>query len=229
MVYIKLFLNFLKIGAVSFGGGYGMISLIRETVLANGWLSESEFMSFVAVSESTPGPLAVNMATFIGSSRGGVLGAFLATLGVVLPSFIIVFIIASVLNNLLKYPLVEAFLFGVRPCIIALISATAITMGLGTLLGITGIGSNITVDWSVALIFILLLIIDYISQKVHQKSPSPIIMILISAVLGILIIYINNRIAAHTEPNLFSGLQNMFSIQAFHSADKCLVTFSLID
>ena len=90
MIYLELFLHFLKIGAVSFGGGYGMISLIRETVLENGWLTENEFLSFIAVSESTPGPLAVNMATFIGSSQGGVAGSFFATLGVILPSFIII-------------------------------------------------------------------------------------------------------------------------------------------
>ena len=74
MIYIRLFLAFLEIGAVSFGGGYGMISLVREVVLENGWLTESEFISFIAVSESTPGPLAVNMATFVGSSQGGILG-----------------------------------------------------------------------------------------------------------------------------------------------------------
>ena len=71
MIYLQLFLNFLMIGALSFGGGYGMISLVRETVLRYGWLTEAEFLSFVAVSESTPGPLAINMATFIGSSQGG--------------------------------------------------------------------------------------------------------------------------------------------------------------
>ena len=70
MIYLQLFLNFLMIGALSFGGGYGMISLVRETVLRYGWLTEAEFLSFIAVSESTPGPLAVNMATFIGSSQG---------------------------------------------------------------------------------------------------------------------------------------------------------------
>ena len=86
MIYLKLFLNFLMIGALSFGGGYGMVSLVRETVISNGWLTESEFLNFIAVSESTPGPLAVNMATFIGSTQGGILGSFLATLGVVLIS-----------------------------------------------------------------------------------------------------------------------------------------------
>ena len=80
MILWELFWNFLVIGAVSFGGGYGMISLVREVVLSHGWLTESEFLSFIAVSESTPGPLAVNMATFIGSSQGGFLGALLAML-----------------------------------------------------------------------------------------------------------------------------------------------------
>ena len=111
-IFLKLFLTFLEIGAVSFGGGYGMISLIREKVLLNGWLSEAEFLSFIAVSESTPGPLAVNMATFIGASQGGVLGAFCATLGVVLPSFFIILLIAALIHDLLKYAGVEAFLSG---------------------------------------------------------------------------------------------------------------------
>ena len=139
MIYFKLFLTFLEIGAVSFGGGYGMISLIREAVLSNHWLTESEFINFIAVSESTPGPLAVNMATFIGSSQGGVLGSLLATLGVVLPSFVIILLIAAVLSNLLKYAGVQAFLSGVRPCVVALILATALTMGLSTLFGFTTI------------------------------------------------------------------------------------------
>ena len=127
---IRLFWNFLMIGALSFGGGYGMISLVRETVLSNGWLTESEFLSFIAVSESTPGPLAVNMATFVGSSQGGFWGALVATPGVVLPSFLLLLLIAAVLRNLMKYRGVEAFLSGVRPCVVALILATAVTMGL---------------------------------------------------------------------------------------------------
>ena len=93
MIYVQLFLNFLMIGALSFGGGYGMISLVRETVLSHGWLTESEFLSFIAVSESTPGPLAVNMATFIGASQAGLAGSFAATVGVVLPSFVIILLI----------------------------------------------------------------------------------------------------------------------------------------
>ena len=146
-MFLKLFLTFLEIGAVSFGGGYGMISLIREKVLLNGWLSEAEFLSFIAVSESTPGPLAVNMATFIGASQGGVLGALCATLGVVLPSFFIILLIAALIHDLLKYAGVEAFLSGVRPCVVALILSTALTMGLSTLLGISTAAETPSPAW----------------------------------------------------------------------------------
>lgn len=137
MIYLRLFLNFLMIGALSFGGGYGMVSLVRERVLSNGWLTENEFLNFIAVSESTPGPLAVNMATFIGSTQGGILGSFVATLGVVLPSFLIILLIASALKNLMKYAPVNAFLSGVRPCVVAMILATALSMALSTLFGLT--------------------------------------------------------------------------------------------
>ena len=156
MIYLELFLHFLKIGAVSFGGGYGMISLIRETVLENGWLTENEFLSFIAVSESTPGPLAVNMATFIGSSQGGVAGSFFATLGVILPSFIIIFIIAALIGNLLKYAGVEAFLSGVRPCVAALVLGTAFTMGLRSFFHVGNITDTVIINHREILIFILL-------------------------------------------------------------------------
>ena len=89
MIYLKLFLTFLEIGTVSFGGGYGMIALVREAVLGNSWLTEEEFLNLIAVSESTPGPIAVNTATFVGSTQGGFFGALAATLGVVLPSFLV--------------------------------------------------------------------------------------------------------------------------------------------
>lgn len=187
MICLELFLHFLKIGAVSFGGGYGMISLIRETVLENGWLTENEFLSFIAVSESTPGPLAVNMATFIGASQGGIAGALSATLGVILPSFIIIFIIAAFINNLLKYAGVEAFLSGVRPCVTALILATAVTMGLRTLAGIENISDEGSVNYKGILIFILLFCTDILSVKVRKKKCAPIFLFLTAAMLGIIL------------------------------------------
>ena len=185
MIYIELLLNFLVIGAVSFGGGYGMISLVRETVLSKGWLTESQFMDFIAVSESTPGPLAVNMATFIGSSQGGILGAFTATLGVVLPSFFIILIIAAVLKNILKYAGVKAVLTGIRPCIVAMIIATAISMGLNIFIGAEKSGDAISPDIRSIIIFFILIAVQLMCGKVLKKKLSPILMIVFSAVLGI--------------------------------------------
>ena len=185
MIYLRLFLTFLMIGAVSFGGGYGMISLIRETVISNGWLTESELI--IAVSESTPGPLAVNMATFIGASQGGILGSMLATLGVVLPSFIIILLISAVLKNLLRYAGVNAFLSGVRPCVVALILATALTLALDTLLGFTSPGNGLAINGRGLIIFTLLIGIRLIYKRLRGKKPSPILMIALSAGLGILL------------------------------------------
>lgn len=183
----KLFWTFFEIGAVSFGGGYGMISLIREKVLQNAWLTEEEFLRFIAVSESTPGPLAINMATFIGSSQRGVWGALAATVGVVLPSFIIILLIAAVINNLLKFAGVNAFLAGVRPCVVALIVATAITMALSTLLGFAQLGDALALQWRGIAIFAVLCAVHFALKKLKNKTPSPIGMILLSAALGIIL------------------------------------------
>lgn len=186
MIYLKLFLTFFEIGLFTFGGGYAMISLIREKTLAFGWFSEEELLNMIAVSESTPGPIAVNMATFVGSAQGGILGSLVATLGVVLPSFIIILLISALIQNFLKYKGVQAFLGGVRPCVVALILATAITMLLSTLLGIATVSSELTPDIKGIVIFVILVAIAFIFKKVRKKKPSPILMILISAGLGML-------------------------------------------
>ena len=163
-----------------------MISLIREKALAFGWLTEEELLNMIAVSESTPGPIAVNMATFVGSTQGGILGSLLATLGVVLPSFIIILLISALIRNFLKYRGVQAFLGGVRPCVVALILATALTMLLSTLLGVTTFRGGFAPDLRGILIFTILVATALIFKKIKKKKPSPIMMILISAGLGIL-------------------------------------------
>ena len=186
MIYLQLFLTFLEIGAVSFGGGYGMISLIREKVLTYGWLEEEELLNFIAVSESTPGPIAINMATFIGSSQGGLLGAALATLGVVLPAFLIILLIAAVIRGLLKYTGVQAFLGGIRPCVIGLILGTSATMFLSAVFGFQSIGGAFSFDLRALAIVALVAAFAWVWKKLKSKKPSPIVMILFSAVLGML-------------------------------------------
>ena len=187
MIYLNLFLTFLQIGAFSFGGGYGMISLMREKALMHGWLNEEELLNMIAVAESTPGPIAVNMATFVGSAQGGLFGALLATLGVVLPSFILILIIAALIQNLIKYAGVKAFLGGVRPCVIGLILATAITMLLRVAIGFSSIGSTVLVDIRSIILLALLIGIVLFAKYALKKKISPILLILLSAGLGMLV------------------------------------------
>ena len=93
MIYLDLFLGFLKVGCFTFGGAYGAIPLIRDVVLSYGWLGDEELTYMIAISESTPGPIMVNLATYVGSSQGGFFGALLATLAVVLPAFFIIILV----------------------------------------------------------------------------------------------------------------------------------------
>ena len=183
---LDLCFAFLKIGTLSFGGGYGMISLIKETVLGNGWMTEDRLLNFIAVSESTPGPIAINMATFIGSSQYGAVGSVLATLGVILPSLIIILIISSIIRGLLKYRGVQAFLEGVRPCVTAMILATAITTGFSVLIHFTLGAFTFEPDINAVIILACLILFSFIWRRISGKKPSSILMILFSAFLGLL-------------------------------------------
>lgn len=186
MIYLQLFLTFFEIGLFTFGGGYAMISLIRDKTLAHGWANEEELLNMIAVSESTPGPIAVNMATFVGSEQGGILGSLLATLGVILPSFLIILLICSVFHNFLSYKGVKAFLSGVKPCVVALILATGVTLSLNTLLGLKSVFSGFSPDFKGMIILAIILSISLIFKKIKKKKASPIFLLIISAGLGIL-------------------------------------------
>ncbi len=187
-----LFFTFFKIGLFTFGGGYAMISLVSEQTVSKGWLTEAELLNMIAVAESTPGPIAVNMATFVGSTQAGILGSAMATLGVVLPSFIIILLISAVIKNFLKYEGVKAFLLGVRPCVVALILGTAITIGFSTLLGFKNIiVGKINPDYIGIVIFAVVAAAAALLKKLLGKKPSPIVLILISALLGMVLYSLN--------------------------------------
>ena len=190
MIILELFLVFLKIGAVSFGGGYGMIALLQEEVIKHGWFSETEFLNFIAVCESTPGPIAVNMATFIGSSCAGFVGSLVSTIGVVLPAFIIMLIIALCLKNLMQYPIIERILNTIQPIVTGLIIVTVIFLFTKTILNfktISDIQNNTcSFNYMSFIILLILFLIGIIYKKIKKKNISPIILILISACFGII-------------------------------------------
>lgn len=188
MIYLQLFLTFLKIGVVSFGGGYAMIPLIQSEVVGMGWLNVSEILNFIAVAESTPGPIAINMSTFVGASQGGILGALCATLGVVLPSFIIILIVASVIKGLLKFAGVQAFLDGLKPVVVGLILGTAITILMQVFFAFENVKvSTLSFDYKAVMIFAIVCLTSIFYKKKTKKSISPILLIIISAILGLIL------------------------------------------
>lgn len=184
MIFIRLFLTFLKIGAFTFGGGYAMLPLIQAETVKNQWLDAERLVNFIAVSESTPGPFAVNTATYIGRQAGEIAGAVCATLGVVLPSFVIILIIAGCYESFKNSRIVKGAMYGLRPAVIGLIAAAVVSVGKTAFFG-----SGFEFNGSLVCSFGILAITSYLAfgKKVH-----PIMIILISAVLGIAAGYIIN-------------------------------------
>ena len=129
MIFLDLFWTFFKIGAFTFGGGYAMLPLIREAVAAHGWLTETQLIDFIAVSESTPGPFAVNVSTYVGMTVGGWLGAVCSTLGVVLPSFLVILIVARCYEKFRESRVVRGCLAGLKPAVVGLIAAAILSVG----------------------------------------------------------------------------------------------------
>ncbi|MBR3593758.1 MAG: chromate transporter [Clostridia bacterium] len=180
MIYLQLLWTFFKIGALTFGGGYAMLPLIQSETLANGWATEEEIINFIAVSESTPGPFAINMATYIGTSQGGVLGAFLSTLGVVLPSFIIILIVARCYEKFKTNRFVAGAMTGLKPAVVGLIGAAVLSVGKTVFVPENFSTAIFKTDifYMSAILFIAMTVLAF--KKVH-----PIIIICISAVVGI--------------------------------------------
>ena len=184
MIYLYLFLEFFKIGLFTFGGGFAMIPLIEETVLKYNWLNESQFYSFLGVCESTPGPVAINMATYIGSVQGGLLGSIVATLGVVTPSFIIILLIAAILKNLTENKFFKGFIQGVKPVIVALILSTGLIL-LFKAVGYVSLG-EFNFDLLSLIIFLSICAAFYGYKWIAKKKMSTIVLILVSASFGII-------------------------------------------
>lgn len=187
MIFLELFLTFFKIGLFTFGGGYAMLPLIEEEVLSHGWLELETLVNFIAVSESTPGPFAINTATYIGSIMGGesgilgsIFGSFCATFGVVLPSFIVILIVAQIYEKFKKSTVVAGCMTGLKPAVIGLIGSAAISIA-ATVFFPFGVTLEVfkTTDFYVSVLIFAISVL-LIFKKVH-----PIIIICLAAVLGI--------------------------------------------
>ena len=180
MILIELFLTFMKIGAFTFGGGYSMIAMIQYEAEQHSWLSQSELVDFVALSESTPGPLAVNMATFVGMKTGGLLGAVIATLGVVLPSFVIILIIAKCYQRFKTSKAVDSVMSGLKPAVVGMIGAAFLSVGRTVFFP-----SGLQADRFTQASFWVFLGIFAVSAVLVFKKVNPIKIIVLSAAVGI--------------------------------------------
>ena len=190
MAFLELFLTFFMIGAVTFGGGYAMLPMIQEQVGLR-WgdiISQESLVNFVAVSESTPGPFAINMATYVGSAVGGeqggvllsIFGSFCATMGVVMPSFIIILIVAKCYEKFKTNRIVKGCMTGLKPAVVGLIGGAIISVVI-TVFFPAGwtltVFSDVSFYVSLA-IFVAMVVLAF--KKVH-----PIIIICLSAAIGI--------------------------------------------
>jgi len=184
MTILVLLLEFLKIGAFAFGGAYGAIPLIREAVLSNGWMDEAQLMNLLGISESTPGPIMVNAATMTGFGQAGIIGAAVATLGVILPSFLIMLVIPRLQKKWSGHRVIRLAMRGIKPCLAGVICATGIHLAVELLLT-----QNTDARFDVLMLLLLgvLCFLSFAWQKFRKTPISPIVLIVVAAILGIII------------------------------------------
>jgi len=195
MIYLKLFWEFLKVGLFTFGGGYGAIPLIRDALLQNPWMGvdDAKFTYIVGVAESTPGPIMINTATYIGTTVAGPVGAIVATLGAITPSVIIILLIASLLKHFMEKQGTRAVLDAIKPCVVGIILSTGIYFLLSGLIPhinsvfTEGFTASLIPQWRTVLVFALVGLARFLWKLIRKKPISPILSIGIAAALGIAI------------------------------------------
>ena len=186
MPYIKLVTTFFKIGAFSFGGGYAMIPLIQKEIEKHGWMTAAEFIDIIAIAEMTPGPIAVNAATFVGYKTAGLWGGIIATIGVAMPSLLLILLVSQFFFKYQNHPVNQMVFYGIRPVIVGLIGTAAITIGETAFVN-SGVEikqfSNLVqyINFGSIIIFALAFL-AMVKFKLH-----PILTIALSAIAGIII------------------------------------------
>jgi chromate transporter len=187
MIYIKLFLEFFKIGLFAIGGGLATLPFLQELVDKYGWITSEQLIDMIAISESTPGPLGINTATFVGYTTGGILGSIIATLGIVTPSLIIVVIIAHYFMKFSEQPMVKAGFYGLRPAVVGLIAAAGFEVAKISLFNIDQyLSSHNILELLNVKAIILFAVVLYL---IYKYKKHPIIYLIGAAIVGILFKY----------------------------------------
>ena len=184
MIYFDLLIGFLKVGLFAFGGAYGAIPLIRDIVLSYGWIEDEMLTYMIAVSESTPGPIMVNLATYVGTTRAGIPGAVIATLASILPAFLIILLIMLLMKKALDNRYVQAVMRGLQACVVGVITAVGAWMLCKNTLFPAFADPS---DLRPLLLGAVLALLYFGSRKVMKKGLTPIMLIGIAACLGVLV------------------------------------------
>lgn len=187
MILLKLFFEFFKTGLFAVGGGMATLPFLYDMSERTGWFTQEKLADMIAVGESTPGPIGVNMATYVGFETAGIPGAVIATLGLVCPCVIIILVIARILKQFRENPTVDAVFYGLRPCSVALIAAAGMLVAKITFLNFdnwqTGEGLLGLLHWKAVILSVLLLVL---TRRVKAlKKLHPIVFIAASAVIGV--------------------------------------------
>ena len=197
-LHLDIFLSFLKIGLFTIGGGYAMIPLISDTAIGKGWITEELLIDFIAIAESTPGPFAVNVATFIGLDVGGALGVFCAVMGLLVPSIVIMLVIFYLSKKMLSNKHVQDAFTMIRPTVTALILAAFASVLYATV-AIENESNETTFNWFGLIWFAVCFFLTYKPKVNAEKYPKlaptlsvmnkitlhPILLIILSAGIGI--------------------------------------------
>ena len=181
MIYLKLFINFFKIGLFTFGGGYAMIPMIQELVLSNKWMDTKQMVDFIAISETTPGPLAINMSTYVGYEVAGIPGAICSTFAVALPSFIVIILVARAYKKFKDNKVVVAVMNGIKPAVVGLVGAAVLSVAGNVFTVGNSVSKILTSDNLISLIIVITSAVMAIIKK------NPVIIICIGALLGIIL------------------------------------------
>lgn len=204
MIYLTLFWEYFKIGLFTIGGGYAMLPLVTQVVEQYGWLSKAELLNFIGIAESTPGPFAINLATFIGVKVGGtvglgvfgsILGAIIATFAVVMPSLIIIIVVTKLFQKFQSSKYVQGVLYGIKPVVVGLILSALLTVGCQVVLpklNLRAIEQSGFAEFNWISLILAAAFVPLSQIKIRKKKIHPIILIVLSAVLGIVLFGVFN-------------------------------------
>ena len=189
MIYLELLWSFIQIGFLSIGGGLAAIPLIQQQIVdIHGWLTMEQFIDLVTIAEMTPGPIAINAATFVGIQIGGIPGAIVATVGCVLPSFLIVMLLAFLYNKYKSLNAVRATLDGIRPAVVALIASAGFTI---LIMAFWGVGNLNFRFLDINIVAVILFTLSIIALKIFK--PNPILIIVGSGIVGMAVYLLINE------------------------------------